>query len=199
MWCPDHVEEREEHRRQAISEAARKRIDPQPVIMATKKCYNPDPQSHAPGAVFPSSAFYLRKGGKRSDGSQPLVIDSRCKQCRREEAARNRDELRKRDPERFKEIHGKRQRKYRKKVRMERKRAARESDARLPVEPFRSWLQQNMNGTPVEALAKSVGVDEALFRTLLADRKSKVSMSVVDRTGMAFGIPGLLNDLYPPQ
>jgi hypothetical protein len=140
----------------------------------------------------------MRKGKARADGSKPWILDSQCKECRRQQQAARHEERMRTDPE-YQDQLRRWRKASRKNAQRERLRARRESDRQLPIGPFQGWLRENINGTPVQELAKNVGVDEALFRRTLSGEKSRVTMSVVDRTGLVLNHPGLLTELYPSE
>ncbi len=189
QWCPDHFTEREACRAARIAAAKReadKRFADMP-LPATRRCCNPEPTKHLPNAVLPSGRFYRVKGvfGDR--------LDSRCKECRREESANRRKLL-------SKEEARERQRRYRNKRKRERERLAKQDhDKRIPIGPFRDWITEfhrTTHLTYVEIAARA-DVDEATLRKVIDEEgRLYVQMAIVDKVGIAWET-GLLDRLYP--
>lgn len=201
-WCDEHREEKRAYIARKLSQVTfdRYRVYEQLPLPATRMCVSPNPKSHRLHAVLPSGDFYHRKGAHRIDDTQVEVLDSRCKQCRREEASARRQRDLKENPEGTRRRRRDWQRTARQKVKEDRLRMERETDREVPVEPIREWLIQRVNGVPVVEYAALHGLEYMkLGRLMSDDRVRKVRLSTVDKIGIATGYISLSIDLYPPE
>lgn len=199
-WCPDHEEEKKQHISAAISASRKIQVAAYDALAlpSTKRCTNPEPTTHLPGAVLASGKFYRRTSAERVDGSKSVVLDSQCKECRKEEIKRRRAEM---DPDKLRAQRAQWQRNMRKRNRKQRKKLRHQRDTQLEVRPFRVWLihVKEANFLTNQALCEILGVDEATTRRIM-DHSSKrkfVAMSIVDRAATAFDDPGMPLRLYP--
>jgi hypothetical protein len=178
FWCPDHQDEKAEHIRERIQEAHHEKAKayaelPPP---ATKRCTNPNPTTHEPGAVFPSGKFY-RHTLKRSSGSTMEVLGSRCKDCVKKS---NADRRAKEDKEAVREATRKRQAKW--------------------SEPFRRWVIQHQKATGLgwAEMARSAKLESSVLLRIVKSAKN-VRLSTVDAIGLSCGYPDLVVKLYPME
>jgi len=201
IWCDDHQEEKRQHVSEALSESAIKRSDRYADLglPATKRCANPNPTKHEAGAVLPASKFYKRKSKMRVDGTQNIIIDSRCKECVKEaEYARRSalpEEERKRRDRQASLRFNERRAKGRRALRQERNKM-------LEIGPLNEWLREyqiETQQTETE-IALRCGLEHKVIRQILnPNGKRYVYRSTVDAMGIALDNPWLLNNLYPPK
>lgn len=194
-WCPDHEAERERHRRKELQRVAREREAayaklPPPT---SRRCVNPNPLSHPQGAVLPSGSFY-----RRTLKSGAETLDSRCKQCRREEQKGYRDAW---SPEKRKQRMQAKVATDRERRRNGRRALANETDKRLDAGPFSEWLVEFKEGREItiQEIADAAHVDEALIRRCVEGERNGVMLSTVDKVGIGWGFPDLVTTLYPVE
>lgn len=199
-WCDDHQREKrsvvlESLRESSIRTAREYAKLPLP---STKRCNNPDPVAHPVGAVLPSGSFYRRWG--KGANKHVEQLDSRCKDCRREESRIGREKRLEEDRESFNAARRDWYVRNRVKAKKGRARLKKESDKEMPVGPFRSWLKRAMaqNDMTKEEIAAGSGVTvRTLFRVLEEEEKVSVRLSTIDAVGICLGHPGLVEYLYP--
>lgn len=201
-WCPDHQEEKSKEVSRKISEAMMQRHfawDKLP-LPETRQCFSKNPRSHPPKAVLPQRKFYRRHSQARKDGSVPVVLDSHCKDCRRQQAEERRVKALQENPAQLRLQRKMWQRTAREKARKARAKIKGQKDPKYPVLPLRDWLNSNLNGYTPEELCEDIKVDPATVRRILSDgRKKWVQAWVVEEIGAALGRPSLSIELYPPE
>lgn len=198
FWCPDHQDEKNLHIRTKIQESHKKVASEYAALPlpSTKRCSNPNPESHVPGAVFPSGKFY-RRVSKRSDGSVYEVLHSRCKECIKRQNARHRESL---DQEELRRKSREGWDRWKEKRDKDRLRLGREGDKWLPIAPFKEWwtAYYRASDESMSGIARRAGVNDVTLRNVACvELKEYISMSIVDKVGVACGYPDLLYQLYP--
>lgn len=72
------------------------------------------------------------------------------------------------------------------------------ADVLLPVDPFREWLQQRVDGDEsVAKVARGIGMREGAVRAVLAGERKKMHLSAIQRALQLAGDGRKLEVLYP--
>ena len=198
FWCPDHQDEKKAHISKTLSESAKRTAREYAALPlpATRRCTNKSPKAHKPGAVLPSGKFYRMKR-RRKDGTYSEVLDSVCKECKKEQ---NRVYLASIPKDKLRRQTRIRQQAWRDRRREAAARIKSESDKQLPLAPFRSWLEDYIlnSGEDMRAIALRADVHEDVVRHAKNQKgRQFIRMSAVDKIGVACGYPDLLWQLYP--
>jgi hypothetical protein len=190
-WCPDHQEEKKQRIANAIAEA-HKRLERDYQAMplpATRMCMNPNPTKHKVRAVFASGKFY-----RRSTPQGGQALDSRCKECRKEESKVRRESL----PDHVRKArHNASSKRNKRKRQQGREEFLNEKDRRLDSAPFIEWLNEHTKHLGPVEVARRSGLEASSIANVL--KQPGVQLSTVDKVGIALGYSDLVRSLYPPD